>query len=130
MSPKLMTSKGVIAGKDMDECERVDTGGGVEPREGGDPECEIGRDGVGRELSPGEAWRVIPSGRRERIEASVPGSASNHARRQRAWRVLALVRRDAAAGGCAVGPTLAPGIWRREGVTVHHDTLRRWMRGL
>ena len=39
----------------MDERERVDTGGSVEPREGGDAECAIGRDVAGRELSPGEA---------------------------------------------------------------------------
>jgi hypothetical protein len=40
MSPKLVTSTEVIAGKDMDECARVDTSGGVEPREGGDTELE------------------------------------------------------------------------------------------
>src|SRR5215210_1714134 len=75
MSPKLMTSKGVIAGKDMDECERVDTGGGVEPREGGDPECAIGGDVTGRELSPSEAsGAAISSGRSEGTEASKRGT--------------------------------------------------------
>src|SRR5215210_5776259 len=75
MSPKLMTSKGVIAGKDMDECERVDTGGGVEPREGGDPECAIGGDVTGRELSPSEAsGAALSSGRSEGTEASKRGT--------------------------------------------------------
>ena len=32
----------------MDECARVETGGGVEPREGGDAESGIGGDVVGR----------------------------------------------------------------------------------
>src|SRR5712692_1765297 len=84
MSPKLVTSKGVIAGKDMDECARVETGGGVEPREGGDTEFGIGRDVAGRELSPGEASGAAVSGgrgegteapeRRERVEScATPG---------------------------------------------------------
>src|SRR3970040_1438036 len=71
MSPKLVTLKGVITGKDMDERARVDTGGGVEPRQGGDPQCGVGRDVAGRELSPGEAVGAsISGGRRQRIEAS------------------------------------------------------------
>src|ERR1700676_2477290 len=77
MSPKLMTSKGVIVGKDMDECDRVDTGGGVEPREGGHPEFGFGGDLAGRELSPGEAaGAAVSGGRGERTEAP-----------ERGWRV-------------------------------------------
>src|SRR5258708_39786242 len=64
MSPKLVTLKEVIAGKDMDECERVDAGRGVESGESGDPECGIGRDGAGGELSPGEAAGAAVSGGR------------------------------------------------------------------
>jgi hypothetical protein len=66
---------GVIAGKDMDECEGVDTGGGVEPREGGDPKCAIGGDVAGRELPPGEAsGAALSIGRREGPEASERGA--------------------------------------------------------
>src|SRR5882672_2705056 len=76
MSPKLMTSKGVIAGKDMDECARVVTGRGVEPREGGDPEFEIGRDVAGGQLSAGEAFgAALSSGRGEGPEAPERRSA-------------------------------------------------------
>src|SRR6266545_1096357 len=94
MSPKLMTSKGVIAGKDMDECERVDTGGGVEPREGGDPACAISGDVAGRELSPGEAsGAALSSGRREGTEASERGArVESCAADGRTGGALALVR--------------------------------------
>src|SRR5512145_2148437 len=75
MSPKLVTSKGVTAGKDMDEWARVEPSGGVEPREGGDPQCGIGRAVVGRELSPGEApGAAVSRGRGERTEASERGA--------------------------------------------------------
>src|SRR5947208_12856692 len=46
----------------MDECERGVTGRGVEPRESGDIEFEIGRDVAGRELSPSEASGAAVSG--------------------------------------------------------------------
>src|SRR5579864_1142446 len=59
----------------MDECERVDTGGGVEPREGGDTKFGIGGDIAGRELSPSEAsGAAVSSGRREGTEAPERGS--------------------------------------------------------
>src|SRR4029450_6941191 len=74
MSPKLMTSKGVVAGKDMDECERVEPGRGLEPGEGGDAESGIGGDPDGRELSPGEAsGAAVFGGRGEGPEASERG---------------------------------------------------------
>src|SRR6266566_99280 len=57
-------------GKDGDECEGIDTGGGVEPREGGHTEFGFGGDIVGRELSPGEASGAsVSGGRGERTEA-------------------------------------------------------------
>ena len=75
MSPKLMTSKGSLFGKDIDECERVGAGGGVEPREGGDTEFGIGGDVAGRELSPGEAsGAAVSGGRGEGTEAPERGS--------------------------------------------------------
>src|SRR5229473_282962 len=75
MSPKLMTSKGSSFGKDIDECKRVDTGGGVEPREGGDTEFGIGGDVAERELSPGEAFgAAVSGGRGEGIEAPERGA--------------------------------------------------------
>ena len=59
----------------MDECARVDTGRGVEPGEGGDPEFEIGGDVAGRELSPGEAsGAAVSGGRGEGTEAPERGS--------------------------------------------------------
>src|SRR5215211_4962366 len=71
MSPKLVASKGGTAGKDMDECARVETRGGVEPREGGDTEFGIGCDVAGCELSPGEtSGATVSSGRGEGTEAS------------------------------------------------------------
>ena len=74
MSPKLVTLKEVIAGKDMDECARVESGRGVEPREGGDIEFGIGRDDAGRELSPGKAsGAAISDGRGERPDTSARG---------------------------------------------------------
>jgi hypothetical protein len=70
MSPKLMTSKGGIAGKGMDERERADARGGVEPRQGGIAGSGVGGDIVGRELSasppPGP---TVSDGRREMLEA-------------------------------------------------------------
>ena len=89
MSPKLMTSKGVIAGKDMDECERVDTGGGVEPREGGDTESGFGSEIDGRELSPGEAsGTAVEGGRGEGTEAP-----------ERGWRVESCAAHNGARAG-------------------------------
>src|SRR5947209_17474653 len=59
----------------MDECERVDTGRDIEPREGGDAECGIGRDVAGRELSPGEApGAAVSGGRGQGTEAPERGS--------------------------------------------------------
>src|SRR6476620_631993 len=90
MSPKLMTSKGVITGKDMDERARVDTCGGVAPRQGGDPESGIGRDVAGCELSPGEAIGAsLPCGGRQRIEASKCGAAVESCARGRGARASA-----------------------------------------
>src|SRR3972149_9934577 len=101
MSPKLVTSKGVITGKDMDERARVDTGGGVEPREGGEPQCGIGRDVAGRELSPGEAVGAsIPCGGRQRIEAS---------------KCRAAVESRVRGGGARAGAGARPGEGRRAG---------------
>src|ERR671915_408007 len=75
MSPRLMTSKGVITGKDMDERKRVDAGGGVEPRQGRHAECAFGRDGVGRELPPREAaGAAVSGGRRQGTEAPECGT--------------------------------------------------------
>jgi hypothetical protein len=115
----------------MDECERADTGGSIEPREGGDAEFGIGRDVAGRELSPGDAsGAAVSGGRSEGTEALERGSASNYARlpaeREHA---LALVR-EKYSGPVDVrfGPTLAAEhLASEDGVTVHHDTLRRWM---
>src|ERR1700758_5629977 len=66
-----------LIGKDGDECEGIDAGGGVEPRKGGDTEFGFGGDVVGRELSPGEAsGAAVSGGRGERTEAP-----------RRGWRV-------------------------------------------
>src|SRR3970040_2212788 len=75
MSPKLMTSKGVITGKDMDERKGVDAGGGVEPCQGRDAESAFGRDVVGRELSSGEAaGAAVSGGRSQGTEAPECGA--------------------------------------------------------
>ena len=131
MSPKLVTSKGGTAGKDMDERARVDTGGSVEPSEGGDIESGIGRAAAGGELSAGEAaGAAISGGRDEGPDAPGRGGGSNHARpAAERERALALVR-EKYSGPVdeRFGPTLAAEhLASEDGVTVHHDTLRRWM---
>ena len=130
MSPKLVTLKEVIAGKDMDECARVEPGGGVEPRQGGDLECGIGRAGAGRELSPAKrlARRYRTEGAKG-LQHQSAGTASNHARpavdRERA---LAVVREYSGSVDVRFGPTLAAEhLLSEDGISVHHDTLRRWM---
>src|SRR5512147_3014496 len=106
MSPKLVTSKGVIAGKDMDECARVEAGGGIEPREGGDVESGVGGDVAGRELSPGEAsGAAISSGRSEGTEAS-----------ERGWRVES----------CAAHGRASAGVGARAGEVQRADRRAVW----
>src|SRR5437762_14279235 len=76
-------------GKDGDECERIDAGGGVESRKGGDIEFGFGGDAVGGELSPGEAFgAAVSGGRGERTEA--PG---------RGWRVESCAAHGRAGAG-------------------------------
>src|SRR5437879_12650638 len=74
MSPKLVTSKEVAVEEDMDERERTDAGGGLEPRESGDVKFGFGGDVAGGELSAGEtAGAPVSGGRREGTEASERG---------------------------------------------------------
>ena len=94
-------------------------------------EFAIGRDVAGRELSPGEAsGAAVSGGRGQGIEAPERGSrVESCAARGRRERVLALVR-EKYSGPVDVrfGPTLAAEhLASEDGVTVHHDTLRRWM---
>ena len=126
-----MTSKGVTVGEDRHERAGADAGGGVEPREGGDVESGIGGDLDGRELSPGEALA-----RRYRAEGAKglqhrsAGGTSNHARpTAERERALALVREKYSGPiDMRFGPTLAAEhLASEDGITVHHDTLRRWM---
>src|SRR6266545_820301 len=71
---KLMASKGVTVGEDRNERAGTDTGGGVEPREGGDAESGFSSDIDGRELSPGEAsGTAVSGGRGEGTEAPERG---------------------------------------------------------
>ena len=132
MSPKLMTSKGVVAGKDMDECARV------EPRRGVLSRVKAGTLSLGSAatllaVSYRQAKRLA---RRYRAEGAKglqhrsAGGASNHARPSaERERALALVR-EKYSGPMDVrfGPTLAAEhLATEDDVTVHHDTLRRWM---
>src|SRR5215203_2213948 len=71
---KLMTSKGVTGGEDRHERAGADAGRGVEPREGGDAESDLGGDVDGGELSPGEAsGAAVSSGRGHGTDASERG---------------------------------------------------------
>src|SRR3989304_5420027 len=81
-----------------------------------------------RELTRG-ARRYRAEGGKGRTHRSA-GGASNHARpTAERERVLALVREKyGGPGGERFGPTLAAAhLASEDGVTIHHDTLRRWM---
>ena len=126
-----MTSKGVTVGEDRDERAGADAGGGVEPREGGDAESGVGGDvdGVSYRQAKRLARRYQAEGAKGLKHRSA-GGASNHARpTAERERVLALVR-EKYSGPIDVrfGPTLAAEhLASEDGITVHHDTLRRWM---
>src|SRR3989337_1026972 len=85
----------------MDECEGVDTGGGVKPREGGDPESEVGGDAAGGELPPGEAPGPAVSG----------GGGEGPEAPKRGWRVESC----AASGGTGAGVGAGAGAVQRAG---------------
>src|SRR5712691_7510303 len=118
-------------GKDGDECEGIDAGGGVEPGEAGT--LRVGSAATLLAVSYRQAKRLA---RRYRAEGAKglkhrsAGGASNHARpAANRERALALVR-EKYSGPVdeRFGPTLAAEhLASEDGVTVHHDTLRRWM---
>jgi transposase len=115
----------------MDECERVDTGGGVEPREAGT--LSLGSAARLLAVSYRQAKRLA---RRHKAEgAKGLSTGARGARRiMRGRRPNRSVRwapvREKYSGPVDVrfGPTLAAEhLASEDGVTVHHDTLRRWM---
>src|SRR5437879_2443920 len=110
MSPKLVTSKEVAVEEDMDERERTDAGGGLEPRESGDVKFGFGGDVAGGELSAGEtAGAPVSGGRREGTQAS-----------ERGWSVEpcaapGLTRTRVGAGAREVRRERRPAVWADAG---------------
>src|SRR5215218_10996244 len=103
---KLMTSKGVTVGEDRNERAGADAGRGVEPREGGHAESDIGGDVDGRELSPGEAsGAAVSSGRGQGTEAS-----------KRGWRIES----------CAAHGRARAGVGARAGEVQRADRRAVW----
>ena len=131
MSPKLATSRRSRIGTDGDEYDGAAAGWGVGARGGGDLDVAVGGDGDGGELSAGEALvRAVPGGGAKGLKHRSAGRASNRRTPTRVrQRVLALVR-EKYSGGVdeRFGPTLAAEhLASEDGITVDHETLRRWM---
>ena len=130
MSPKLAIVE-VAVGTDRDEFTGVDAGGGVGPGEGEQPVVGDATTLLGVSYRQAKRlWRRFARGGASALGHGQVGRASNRGTAvETRERVLALIR-ERYSGDVATrfGPTLmAEHLVSEDGLTVDHETLRRWM---